>query len=67
VKLKRQKEDFNSIVAEFEDYVKYCTELVESFDKLYLQGIKKDKPSKNMTGFCREWLCNVGTFFSRFG
>jgi site-specific DNA recombinase len=36
--LKRQKEDFNSIVAEFEDYVKYCTELVESFDKLYLQG-----------------------------
>jgi hypothetical protein len=37
VKLKRQKEDSKSIDAEFEDYVKYCTELVESCNKLYLQ------------------------------
>ena len=37
-KLKRQKEESNSLDADFEEYVKYCTEMVESLDKIYLQG-----------------------------
>jgi site-specific DNA recombinase len=37
-KLKRNKEESKSLDIEFENYVKYCTEIVESLDKLYLQG-----------------------------
>jgi site-specific DNA recombinase len=37
-KLRRQKEESNNLDAELQNYIKHCAEMVESLDRLYLQG-----------------------------